>query len=52
MLQPEDVTQAVLFVVTLPQWAMVGEAHYPHHSPLTSVEELRALGIGIEEQGR
>jgi len=48
MLQPEDVAQAVLFVVTLPQHAMVEELHItPTLSRQRSSEELRALGMDI-----
>ena len=47
MLQPEDVAQAVLFVVTLPQRAMVEELHITPTTPRQrSPEELRAFGLG------
>jgi NADP-dependent 3-hydroxy acid dehydrogenase YdfG len=46
MLQPEDVAQAVLFVVTLPPRAMVEELHITPTIPRRrSSEELRALGM-------
>lgn len=46
MLQPEDVAQAVLFVVTLPRRAMVEELHIIPTIPRPHLaEELRALGI-------
>jgi len=49
MLQPEDVAQAVLFVVTLPRRAMVEELHITPTIPRPrSAEELRALGMDIQ----
>ena len=48
MLQPEDVAQAVLFVATLPQRAMVEELHITPTLPRQRTpEELRALGMHI-----
>ena len=49
MLQPEDVAQAVLFVVTLPRRAMVEELHITPTIPRPrSAEELRALGMDVQ----
>jgi len=49
VLQPEDVAQAVLFVVTLPQRAMVEELHITPTIPRQrSFQELSALGIDIQ----
>ena len=51
MLQPEDVAQAVLFVVTLPERAMVEELHITPTSPRQrSSDELRVLGIDVRFQ--
>jgi NADP-dependent 3-hydroxy acid dehydrogenase YdfG len=49
MLQPDDVAQAVLFVVTLPPRAMVEELLITPTTPRQrSSEELRALGMDVK----
>ena len=49
MLQPEDVAQAVLFIVTLPPRAMVEELLITPTTPRQrSCEELRALGMDVK----